>query len=93
MEQLKPIISKNYKSLTDEEIEDFFKDLDRNNDGYVNFEELDKKLHEVHEEIAPQLQKHHILHPRDAMLRRALATMEMGCMRFYANSCQSAARS
>lgn len=68
MEQLKPIISKNYKSLTDEEIEDFFKDLDRNNDGYVNFEELDKKLHEVHEEIAPQLQKHHILHParRDA---------------------------
>lgn len=53
MEQLKPIISKNYKSLTDEEIEDFFKDLDRNNDGYVNFEELDKKLHEVYEEIAP----------------------------------------
>ncbi|KAI5364869.1 Putative EF-hand domain, ferric reductase, NAD binding domain, riboflavin synthase-like beta-barrel [Septoria linicola] len=71
MENLEPVISKDYRPLTDDEIEAFFQDIDRNNDGHVNFEELEKKLHEVHEEIAPNLQGHHILHParRDAEKR------------------------
>lgn len=63
MENLAPVMSKGYKPLTDEEIEEFFKDLDVNNDGHINFDELERKLHEVHEELAPKLQKHHLLHP------------------------------
>ncbi|CAK1365737.1 unnamed protein product [Cercospora beticola] len=71
MEELAPVISKDYRPLTDQEIEEFFKALDVNNDGHVNFAELERKLHEVHEELAPKLQKHHILHParRDAEKR------------------------
>lgn len=49
--------------LTDEEVTSFFEDLDCDNDGYVTFDELKVKLLEVHKELAPEPQKHHILHP------------------------------
>ncbi|KXS98697.1 hypothetical protein AC578_1255 [Pseudocercospora eumusae] len=61
--RLRPVLTANFDQLTDKEINDFFDDLDRDKDGYVTFEELEAKLHEVHEELAPQLQRHHLLHP------------------------------
>ena len=57
------VASDDYKVLSDDEIEAFFKDLDKDNNGYVDFEELEKKLQEVHKELAPELKKHHITHP------------------------------
>lgn len=52
-----------FKPLADDEIDAFFQDLDRDNDGFVVFEELEAKLHQVHEELAPEPKKHHIVHP------------------------------
>lgn len=54
---------KDFEPLSDSEIESFFSDLDRDKDGYVTFEELEAKLHEVHKELAPDPQKHHLTHP------------------------------
>ncbi|KAK4622043.1 Dual oxidase 1 [Fulvia fulva] len=63
MEGLYPVISKDFTLLSEKEINDFFDDLDKDKDGKITFEELEATLHEVHEELAPKLQKHHILHP------------------------------
>lgn len=60
---LEPVLTKDFTQLTDDEINAFFDDLDRDGDGYVTFDELVTKLHEVHDELAPTLQKHHLLHP------------------------------
>ena len=49
--------------LSDEEINAFFEDLDKDKDGFITFDELEAKLHEVHEELAPEPQKHHLHHP------------------------------
>lgn len=68
------VASDDYKVLTDDEIEAFFKDLDKDNNGYVDFEELERKLQEVHKELAPELKKHHITHPE----RRDLEKNESG---------------
>lgn len=57
------VASEEYKVLSDEEIEAFFQDLDKDKNGFVDFEELEKKLQEVHKELAPDLKKHHITHP------------------------------
>lgn len=63
-----PVLDDDFVSLTDDEINKFFDALDANHDGYVNFDELEAKLREVHEELAPNPQKHHLIHPerRDA---------------------------
>ncbi|KAI6803182.1 hypothetical protein KC363_g2086 [Hortaea werneckii] len=53
----------NYTPLTDEEVNAFFADLDRDGDGYVSLSELEEKLHQVHEELAPKPLKHHLHHP------------------------------
>lgn len=65
LNMLEPIqvASEEYKPLTDDEINAFFEDLDRDNNGYVVLDELEAKLHEVHKELAPEPKKHHILHP------------------------------
>lgn len=55
--------STDYEELSDDEIKAFFADLDCDRDGFITFQELEQKLHDVHDEIAPKLQKHHILHP------------------------------
>ena len=68
------VASDEYKVLTDEEIESFFQDLDKDKNGFVDFEELEKKLLEVHKELAPELKKHHITHPE----RRDLEKNEIG---------------
>ncbi|KAK5124611.1 hypothetical protein LTR85_001324 [Meristemomyces frigidus] len=49
--------------LSDEEINAFFEDLDEDKDGYITFEELEAKLYQVHEELAPNPQKHNLNHP------------------------------
>ncbi|KAK3686913.1 hypothetical protein LTR37_019355 [Vermiconidia calcicola] len=50
-------------ALTDGEIDAFFHDLDKDNDGYVTIDELKAKLQESHKELAPVPQKHHLTHP------------------------------
>lgn len=55
--------SRDFVPLSDEEIQSFFEDLDKDNDGYVTFQELEEKLHEVYKELAPEPQKHHLTHP------------------------------
>ena len=52
-----------YKPLTDQEINAFFEDIDTDKDGSITFHELEAKLHKVHEELAPEPQKHHLHHP------------------------------
>lgn len=60
---LEPVITNDFTALSDDEINAFFDDLDLDKDGYVTFDEVEAKLHEVHAELAPNLQKHHLLHP------------------------------
>ncbi|KAB8343023.1 hypothetical protein FH972_022617 [Carpinus fangiana] len=52
----------NLEPLSDQEIEDFFRDIDRDNDGFVTFDELEAKLEQVHEELEPNDVKPHQLH-------------------------------
>ncbi|RMY94802.1 hypothetical protein D0864_05449 [Hortaea werneckii] len=52
-----------YTPLTDEEVNAFFADLDRDGDGYVTLSELEEKLHQVHEELAPKPLRHNLHHP------------------------------
>ena len=55
--------SEDYIPLTDQEIQAFFEDVDTDKDGSITFDELEAKLHKVHEELAPEPQKHHLHHP------------------------------
>ena len=72
----------NIASLTDKEIEAFLDDLDRNKDGQIDFSEVDKKLIEVHAEIAPTARQHNLHYAgtgednaaRTAFLRSMLGT-------------------
>lgn len=64
--------SEDYTPLTDQEINAFFDDLDTDNDGSITFQEMEAKLHKVHEEIAPQPQKHHLHHPARRDVERNL---------------------
>ena len=50
--------------LTDKEIEEFLDDLDENSNGEIEYSEVELKLDEVHEEIAPKAQPHN-LHYKD----------------------------
>ena len=46
--------------LSEKEIEAFLDDLDRNKDGIIDFGEVDRKLVEVHAEIAPEARRHNL---------------------------------
>lgn len=48
--------------LTDEEIKEFLDDLDHNNDGQISYKEIEAKLDQVHDEIAPNPLPHHLHH-------------------------------
>lgn len=50
------------RHLTEKEIDEFLDDLDHNNDGCIACDELEKKLDEVHKEIAPNPAAHHLHH-------------------------------
>ena len=52
-----------YVALTEQEINAFFDDIDTDKDDFVTFDELEAKLQKVHEELAPEPQKHHLHHP------------------------------
>lgn len=46
--------------LTDEEIKRFVDDLDKDNNGNIDYWELEQKLDQVHKEIAPKAQPHNL---------------------------------
>lgn len=50
--------------LSDKEIDKFLDDLDKNNNGYIEYDEVEHKLDEIHKEIAPDPKPHH-LHLKD----------------------------
>jgi len=68
------------QSLSDQEIEEFLVDLDKNNNGYIEYDELEHKLDEVHKEIAPEPKPHNLHHAdreddqRHQFLRSVLGT-------------------
>ena len=55
--------SDDYIPLSDDEIDSFFDDLDLDKNGYITFDELEQKLNDVHDELAPKPQKHNLNHP------------------------------
>ncbi|KAK4187625.1 PaNox3 NADPH oxidase encoded by the PaNox3 protein [Podospora australis] len=58
--------SNDVKFLTDEEINKFLDDLDHNNDGLIDYSEVEDKLDKVHAEIiGPKALAHHNLHAHD----------------------------
>lgn len=68
--------------LTDEEIKHFIDDLDHDKDGNISYWELERKLDQVHGEIAPNAQPHHLHHQsrgdeaRHEFLRQVIGTRE-----------------
>ncbi|RFN54256.1 hypothetical protein FIE12Z_1382 [Fusarium flagelliforme] len=70
--------SKNVEYLTDEEIKEFLDDLDHDNDGHINYHEVERKLDQEHKELVPKPSAHHVIHTdhdndaRHAFLRRMM---------------------
>jgi dual oxidase len=67
--------------LTDEEIKHFIDDLDKDSNGKIDYWEIEHKLDEVHKEIAPKAQPHHLHHEsrteaRHEFLRSVIGTRE-----------------
>lgn len=67
--------------LTDEEINKFIDDLDRDNNGHIDYGELEHKLDEVGKQLAPKPKRHHIYHDeeeqgRHEFLRTLIGTQE-----------------
>ncbi|KAM5346142.1 hypothetical protein ACJ41O_009147 [Fusarium nematophilum] len=56
-----PVRSSNVQFLNDDEINQFLDDLDHNNDGYINYEEVERKLDETHHELVPKPRAHNII--------------------------------
>lgn len=48
--------------LTNEEIDRFIDDLDANNNGHIDYKELEQKLDDVGKQLAPKPKRHQILH-------------------------------
>ena len=59
-----------FQPLSEEEIQSFFSDLDKDSDGYITIQELEAKLEEVHAELAPEPQKHNLTHPHRRELEK-----------------------
>ena len=68
------------RPLSDKEIQDFVKSIDCNDDGYVSYQEIERKLDDVAREIDPVPKKHHLHHherkasDRHRFLRSVLGT-------------------
>ena len=68
--------------LTEEEIKKFLDDLDHDNNGNIDYWEVERLLDEVHKEIAPNAQPHHLHHAsrgdkaRHEFLRSVIGTRE-----------------
>lgn len=52
----------NVTFLTDDEIDRFLNDLDHNGNGQIEYSEVEHKLDQVHDEIAPHPQPHNLNH-------------------------------
>lgn len=52
----------NIQYLTDDEINQFLDDLDHNDDGYINYAEVEQKLDQAHGELVPKPEAYHIFH-------------------------------
>lgn len=76
------VASDDFEPLTKEEINAFFDDIDRDSNGYVTFDELEAKLHDVHKEIAPEPRKHNLHHPERRDLEKNDAHAEDGLQAF-----------
>ena len=48
--------------LTDAEIDDFIDHLDHNRDGYIDYDEIERALDAVHDEIAPEAKPYNLHH-------------------------------
>ncbi|KAK4194851.1 PaNox3 NADPH oxidase encoded by the PaNox3 protein [Triangularia verruculosa] len=72
------------KYLTDDEIQEFLNDLDHNNDGLIDYSEVEQKLDSVHEEISPKALPHNLHHDsrqdldRHAFLRAIIKRIGTG---------------
>jgi len=68
------------KYLDKEEINEFLDDLDHNGDGFIDYEEVERKLDAVHAEVLPNPQPHNLNHDsrsdqaRHAFLRGLMGT-------------------
>ena len=71
--------------LSDEEINAFFDDLDKDKDGYVTFDELEAKLNQIHDEFTPEPQKHHLHHPERRDLEKSGSHDRDGLHQFLAS--------
>lgn len=77
-----PVHDDDFVPLSDDEINKFFDALDANKNGSVNFEELEAKLRQVHEELAPDPQKHHLIHPERRDAEKGLTNEADGLHKF-----------
>ncbi|THV89450.1 hypothetical protein D6D26_09753 [Aureobasidium pullulans] len=71
----------NFKHLTEEEIDQFLSELDTDNDGLIEYHEVEAKLDEVSREIAPEPAEHNLHHEdrsdkRHQFLRGFMGTNE-----------------
>lgn len=53
--------TENVRFLDDDEIKQFIDDLDHNQDGHVDYSEVEQKLDETHDELVSKPRKHHII--------------------------------
>ena len=66
--------------LSQAEVDEFVQNLDQKGDGFVDYEEVEAKLDEIHLEIAPEAKPHHLHHEdrddkeRHRFLRSILGT-------------------
>ncbi|CAH0021598.1 unnamed protein product [Clonostachys rhizophaga] len=64
--------SDNVKYLSNDEIQQFIDDLDHNDDGFIDYKEIEQKFDQAHQELVPKPHAHHIIkrghdsHDRDA---------------------------
>lgn len=65
--------------LNDEEIEEFLNELDTNNDGFIEYSEVEHKLDEVHQVLAPVPRSHNLHHKdREDVQRHVFLRSMMG---------------
>ncbi|EHK96207.1 hypothetical protein M7I_8115 [Glarea lozoyensis 74030] len=68
--------------LSSDEIKEFLKDLDANNNGFIDYHEVESKLDQVHNEIAPKAKSYNLHHKnttekqRHEFLRSVMGTSE-----------------
>jgi dual oxidase len=73
--------SENVEFLTDKEIEEFLDDLDHDNDGHINYEEVERKLDQEHANLVPKPSAHNVIsedHSDDDSTRHAFLRRMMG---------------